>query len=151
MTDVQITQLTPRDYAQWVKLYEGYAAFYNVALSDKGMAQTWAWLNSPRSPVTGLVARRDRSLVGLAHYRAMPSPLRGAEVGFLDDLFVAPEHRGAGIARALLDHLAHIAAERGWPVTRWITRDDNATARALYDQVAQKSDWLTYEMPPAAK
>ncbi len=42
-------------------------------------------------------------LVGLAHYRAMPSPLRRVNVGFLDDLFVAPASRGGNIGGALLN------------------------------------------------
>ena len=36
----------------------------------------------------------DDNIVGFAHYRRMPSPLRGQDIGFLDDLFVDPKHRG---------------------------------------------------------
>jgi len=45
---------------------------------------------------------------------------------YLEDLFVEPEHRGAGIGKALLGHLAALACERGcgrleWPVLDWNT------------------------------
>ena len=68
---------------------------------------------------------RDQSgalVVGLAHFRSMPSPLRAAEIGFLDDLFVDPAARGSGAAEALLKEVDWIAGERV-EVVRWITRD----------------------------
>ena len=73
----------------------------------------FAWLLDPGHVCGGLVAETDDGLVGLAHYRSMPSPLRGAEVGFLDDLFVDPERRGLGAGEALLLAVDGIAAERG--------------------------------------
>jgi GNAT superfamily N-acetyltransferase len=81
----------------------------------------------------------------------MPSPLRAAEVGFLDDLFVPPEHRGFGAGEALLRGVDQIAMERGWALVRWITRDNNYRARGLYDRLALRSDWITYEMSEASR
>ena len=40
-------------------------------------------------------------LLGLAHFRPMPRPLTGSTAGFLDDLFVAPAARGAGVGDAV--------------------------------------------------
>ena len=79
----------------------------------------------------------------------MPSPLRGAEVGFLDDLFVDPDRRGGGTGAALLRRVDEIAASHGWSVVRWITRDNNYRARGLYDGLSHRSDWITYEMTAA--
>ena len=87
-----------------------------------------------------------RKVVGLAHVRAMPSPLRAAEVGFLDDLFVDPSQRGSGAGEALLREIDNIAAIRGWAVVRWINRDNNYRARGLYDRLSVRSNWITYEM-----
>ena len=44
---------------------------------------------------------------------------------FLDDLFVAPEHRGTGAVDALLAGLRTRSRERGWSQVRWITRASN--------------------------
>ncbi|MCE2517387.1 MAG: GNAT family N-acetyltransferase [Alphaproteobacteria bacterium] len=144
MTD--IIPLAEEHYGDWLKLYQGYAAHYQVELTDDGVAATWRWLMDPAHPCTGVVASVDGKLVGLAHVRAMPSPLRGAEVGFLDDLFVDPSSRGGGVGADLLDHLNRMAEDKGWPVIRWITRDNNYRARTLYDRKAVRSDWITYEM-----
>ncbi len=55
---------------------------------------------------------------------------------------------GRGVGRQLIEHLATIARERGWPSIRWITATDNATARRLYDDVAEATHWVTYELKP---
>ena len=97
-------------------------------------------------PLKGIVAEQSGALIGLAHYRAMPSPLRGKDIGFLDDLIVVPESRGSDAAHMLLNELRVIAERESWGVIRWITKDDNYRARSLYDQLAQKTDWNMYEM-----
>ena len=101
--------------------------------------------------VMGALLARDKAgtPIGLAHFRAMPRPLGGNEIGFLDDLFVDPAHRGGAVARLLLDAVAAEAARRGWAEVRWITADDNYRGRTLYDRVATPTMWITYEMPAA--
>ena len=139
------------DRAGWETLYRGYADFYGVDTDMRKLDTLFTWLLDGGHPCCGLVAEGgDGGLAGLAHYRAMPSPLRGAEIGFLDDLFVAPESRGQGVARELVEHLRGIASRSGWGVVRWITREDNADARALYDSLAHRSNWITYELDPLA-
>ncbi|NBR02960.1 MAG: GNAT family N-acetyltransferase [Alphaproteobacteria bacterium] len=135
------------DQPGWERLYRGYANFYRVDTDDTKLQTLFGWLLDPGHVCEGLVAESDAGdLVGLAHFRAMPSPLRGAEVGFLDDLFVDPGLRGGGAGELLLREIDEIAAGRGWAVVRWITRDNNYRARGLYDRLSVRSDWITYEM-----
>ncbi len=144
---IDIRPIEATDRIGWERLYRAYADFYRVATDDAKLQTLFDWLLDPGHVCEGLVAlTATGDLVGLAHMRAMPSPLRGAEVGFLDDLFVDPEHRGCGAAEALLREIDTIAAARGWGVVRWITRDNNYRARALYDRLSVRSDWITYEM-----
>lgn len=145
-----IRHVEQADRDQWDRLYRGYADYYQVETDMPRRDRLFAWLRDPGHVCCGLVAETDNGLIGLAHYRSMPSPLRGAEVGFLDDLFVDPEQRGSGAAEALLRSVDDIAAERGWPVVRWITRDNNYRARGLYDRLSYRSDWITYEMTAAS-
>jgi GNAT superfamily N-acetyltransferase len=134
--------------ADWRRLYDSYAAFYRKPMDDRIAGTVWGWLLDPQHELEGALALLDGRPAGLAHYRRMPSPLRGADIGFLDDLFVAEEARGRRIGERLFEHLAEVARERGWPVVRWITADDNYRARALYDQVGTKTAWNVYEMTP---
>ena len=125
----------------------GYAAFYRVEQTAQMRAKVWGWLHDPGHEVEGLVALAgDAGPVGLAHVRPFARPLAASIGGFLDDLFVAPEARGSGAAQALIDAVAACGRERGWSVVRWITAEDNYRGRAVYDRLAEKTRWLTYEI-----
>lgn len=145
-SNVDIRAIVPADHDEWLALYRAYAAFYKVELTPASAATLWGWLHDPAHEVEGLAAVLDGALAGLAHFRRMPSPLRGADIGFLDDLYVSPDARGAGAGEALIAAVAAIARARGWPRLRWITADDNYRARTLYDRVAKKTAWNTYEI-----
>lgn len=136
-----------RDYPRWRSLYQGYAEFYNVPMTDAIAGTVWRWLFDPSHVMQALIARDGSGRpVGLAHFRAMPRPLRGEEIGFLDDLFVDPSMRGQRIGAQLIDSLSDIARARGWAQIRWLTMDDNYRARALYDRYARRTMFLTYEL-----
>lgn len=135
------------DRAAWQTLYRGYATFYKMPMSEQTLDTVWGWIHDDHNPFWCRLARgADGAPIGLMHFREMPSPLRGCLMGFLDDLFVAPEARGRGAADALFGHLTEHARERGWPSVRWITADDNYRARAVYDRLSHKTQWNTYQL-----
>jgi len=150
MTASAVTIIAPDEvwHAAWRELYGGYATFYKRELSDSIATTVWGWLTDPDHELEGALALLDGRPVGLAHFRRMPSPLRGCDIGFLDDLFVAPEARGRGVAERLFEHLRERARAEGWPAVRWITADDNYRARTLYDRLSSKTGWNLYEMTP---
>ena len=150
MDELTITPARPEDEPRWRELYQGYADFYAVPLTDADYRRVWSWIHDPARETRCLLARdADGRPVGLAHYRAFDAPLRGTS-GFLDDLFVDPAVRGGGAADALLTALRRIAAEEGWAVIRWNTAENNYRARAVYDRYAEKTVFLTYSMSPSA-
>jgi GNAT superfamily N-acetyltransferase len=74
--------------------------------------------------------------------------LYAGRVGVLNDLFVVPASRGTGTGRALIERCLELCRERGAGKLVWETAPDNATAQRLYDGIgAEKSTWLTYELP----
>jgi GNAT superfamily N-acetyltransferase len=145
---VRVLPAEPRHRVDWDALYAGYAEFYGVAQTPAMRDTVWAWIHDPAHELEALVAE-DASgrAIGLAHLRPFARPLRAAYGGFLDDLFVAPEFRGQGVADALLAACAERGRVRGWNVIRWITAEENARARAVYDRVAVKTGWVTYDIP----
>ena len=145
MTSPSIRPLMPYDFDQWRGLYQGYADFYRVALTKDGVQTKWSWLIDDGHVCIGLVAKQQSQLVGFANFRSMPSPLRGQIIRFLDDLFVAFDHRSGGAVAALTIVVQAAAKAQGWGVVRWITRDHNYWARGLYDKLAEKTDWVLYE------
>jgi ribosomal protein S18 acetylase RimI-like enzyme len=141
-----IRQIKQEDKKDWEKLYRGYADFYKVEMNDEILATVWKWLFDQKHEVSGLVYEEKSKVVALAHYRKMPSPLRGKYIGFLDDLFVDPEHRGKKIGEKILNELKNISQKNRWGLIRWITRNDNVRAKSLYDKVSEKTTWDTYEL-----
>jgi len=100
-----IREIQLKDKEQWEKLYRGYAVFYKVEMNNKILQTVWNWLHDKNHEVEGLVYEVDGNIVGLAHYRRTPSPLRGQDIGFLDDLFVDPKYRGQKIGEKLINKM----------------------------------------------
>lgn len=145
--NIVVAELSLDDRKGWECLYYEYADFYQVPM-DQGILDTvWSWIFDADNKFYALVAKSDSGeCLGLMHYRAMPSPLRGTLVGFLDDLYVKPEARGAGVVDALYTALNESASSKGWPFVRWITAENNYRGRAVYDKLSDKTQWLTYQM-----
>jgi len=142
---MKVRSLEVKDRSQWEALYHGYAGFYQVPMDDAVLETVWSWIFGPDEFYCVVAEDAGGQLIGLAHYRQMPSPLRGKKAGFLDDLFVSPECRGQGAVQALFDYLDAQCKENNWPFMRWITADNNYRGRRVYDQVANKTGWVTYQ------
>lgn len=148
MTNYHTRPATSEDRAEWRVLFNDYADFYGVPMDDTIAGRVWAWLLDPAHVLEGLVAcEADGEIVGIAHVRACPRPLAGRDVGFVDDMYVAPEARGSGAADALVEALRALAAERGWSTLRWITQHFNERGRAFYDRyTGGPSDFIMYQL-----
>ena len=143
---ITIRPIATADRADWDRLYAGYAAFYRVEQTAAMRDRVWGWLMDAAHETRGVLALADGAAVGLAHFRPYARPLMAATGGFLDDLFVDPAARGSGAARRLIEAVAEVGRAEGWTLIRWITADDNYRARALYDQLATRTTWITYDM-----
>ena len=141
-----IRQIKTEDRNDWEKLYKSYAEFYEVEMNDKILQKVWSWLHDKNHEVEGLVYVVNENIVAFAHYRRMPRPLFGKDIGFLDDLFVDPDHRGKRIGEKIINELQKISKSRGWDLIRWTTRNNNIRAKSLYDRVAEKMSWDMYEL-----
>ena len=145
---IVVSELCLQDRPEWEALYYAYAEFYKVPMDQDILDTVWLWIFDQDNAFYALVAKDDTGCcLGLMHYRAMPSPLRGKLVGFLDDLFIKPEYRGKGVVDALYQALNNDAADKGWPFMRWITAENNYRGRSVYDKLSDKTQWVTYQMP----
>jgi GNAT superfamily N-acetyltransferase len=86
------------------------------------------------------------AVAGIAHFLVHASTT-SPDVCYLQDLFTAPEARGRGVARALIEATAAWAGGRGCDRLYWHTREDNHVARRLYDQVAENRGFIQYVIP----
>lgn len=139
--------LKTEDRAGWDRLFAGYAAFYKVDQTSQMRETVFGWLMDPHHTSAGIVAEDGTgALVGLTHYRPFVSQLRAITNCFLDDLFVDPAARGSGAAQALIGAVEDVARRNGWGTVRWITAEDNYRGRAVYDRVATRTSWVTYDI-----
>lgn len=150
-TDVVIRPVRASDEAQWLALYAGYRAFYKLPADPSKVSLVFSWLLANTHGMTGIVAFSSSSpdaLLGLANFRPFARPSTATVGIYLDDLFTSPDARGQGVASKLLDAVAREAGKQGASLIRWITAEDNADARKVYDKLARKTSWITYEMAP---
>jgi GNAT superfamily N-acetyltransferase len=144
---MKIRAVTAQDRAAWDRLYQGYAEFYKVEQTAGMRDRVFGWLMDPDHTSNGFVAEAPSgALIGLTHYRPYVSMLGANVSAFLDDLFVDPAARGSGTAQALIDAVADVARANGWAKVRWITADDNYRGRGVYDKLAKRTMWITYDM-----
>ena len=146
MSSLEICDIQQKHYEVWIELYHKYAEYYQVDIPKDNFDLTWKWLTNENYPFWGILADVDSKIVGFAHFRSLPSPLDSCEVGFLDDLFVLQEYRGKKIGYSLIEKVHQIGKSKNWPYINWITKDDNYTARTLYDKISTKTDWNFYEL-----
>ncbi len=145
---IPIEQVTQSDKPRWKELFEAYGEFYNVALPKATVDTTWDWITSADEDFWCAVARDDAgSIVGFTQYQLMHRSLGGSKVCYLSDLFVDPAIRGGGVGRALIDYVIAQMAECGVSNVRWLTAEDNHTARKLYDSYQPVSGFVLYSVP----
>lgn len=98
------------------------------------------------------VAEIDGVVVGLALWYRSFSTWTGHTGLYLEDLYVRPEHRGAGAGRALLGRLARICVDRGWSRLEWAVLDWNAPAIGFYRSIgaAPLDEWTVNRLTGAA-
>jgi GNAT superfamily N-acetyltransferase len=143
---IKVRRLEMKDKARWLVLFRGYIAFYKATVSDDVIETTWQRLMAGDKDFhIALVAVDDGDTpVGLAHVLFHRSTWSPTHYCYLEDLFVDPELRQKGAGRALIEATYREADARGCTRTYWTTQEFNATARALYDQVATKSVFVQY-------
>lgn len=144
--NIEITGLTPQDRPRWTELWTVYLAFYKLSLPDEIFEHTWSRLLNDTA-IHGLAARIDGEIVGLTHFLFHESAWTMVPVCYLQDLFVDDAVRGRGVGRALIEAVAARARMRDSVRLYWMTQDDNATARLLYDRLAKHSGFIRYEYP----
>jgi GNAT superfamily N-acetyltransferase len=141
-----IRDIGPGDRDAWERLFLAYGVFYKTAFDRPVLDGVWAWLMDDAAPVRAFVAVDDAGVFGFALYRQTPETFTAGTGWFLDDLYVDPAHRGSGAGTALIEAISTYAAANGGGTLRWITADDNLTAQSVYDKLATRAKWVTYEL-----
>ncbi|MFZ3394153.1 MULTISPECIES: GNAT family N-acetyltransferase [unclassified Rhodococcus (in: high G+C Gram-positive bacteria)] len=111
--------------------------------------QIRAALFGPEPSVFGHVAEEaDGTVVGVALWFRNFSTWDGVHGVYLEDLYVRPEHRGAGHGRALLAALAHECVERGYTRLSWSVLNWNEPSIGFYRSLGAvpQDEWTTFRL-----
>ena len=132
----RIRPATPDDCAEIDRLIRALADYEKLLDQMQGTPETLrAALFGPRPAAETLIAERDGNCVGFALFFTTFSTFLSKPGLYLEDLFVEPAHRGLGIGKALLSHLAGLAMERGCGRFEWRVLDWNEPSIRFYESL----------------
>lgn len=131
------------DEAAWLPLWRGYLDFYEARLDEATTAETFRRLIDDNR-YFAFVAERGGIVVGLVHCVVHATTWSTRDYCYLGDLFVAPQSRGEGVARSLIERVYDEARQRGLARVHWLTHESNETARRLYDKLASNDGFVQY-------
>jgi GNAT superfamily N-acetyltransferase len=151
------------EFSQWKGLWQGYQRFYETNIPDEVTELTWKRFHDSVEPMHVLGAFEGGSnprpetgtrseeapddegrLLGIVHYIFHRSCWTAGPYCYLQDLFTAPEVRGRGVGRSLIEAVYASAAEAGASRVWWLTQESNVAGRRLYDTLADQPGFIQY-------
>jgi len=107
-----------------------------------------AALFGPRPVAEAILAFIGSEPVGFALYSYTFASFLGQPGMYIEDVFVEQDHRGAGVGKALLIHLAGIGVARGCGRLEWSVLNWNERAMEFYQDLgaAPLDEWTTFRL-----
>ncbi|HST68517.1 MAG TPA: GNAT family N-acetyltransferase [Solirubrobacterales bacterium] len=95
-----------------------------------------------------LLEAPDGEAIGYAIFFTTFSTFECRSGIWLEDVYVRPEHRRGGIGRAVMEHLARLADERGHVRFEWVALDWNEPALNFYEKLGARrlDDWIIHRL-----
>jgi GNAT superfamily N-acetyltransferase len=133
MSKVEVRSATPADIPAVLALLRELAAYEgkldSVRIDESALA-TYAF--GERACIEVLLGWLDGIAVSYAIFFPHFASYRGRPWLYLEDLYVQPGARGAGVGRAMMVHMANFTIQRGWAGMAWSVLDWNEPAFAFY-------------------
>jgi GNAT superfamily N-acetyltransferase len=141
--EIEISQLRLKDARDLAPLIAAYVqALMRGAPGEADLYYAEKLLQDRAAEFLG--ARIDGALVGFILFYDLPEPVTGMRAGQADHIYVHHDHRGKGIAKALVDVLADQAEARGWSKLMLNAPRKPETGRRVFEAVAEPADWHSF-------
>jgi GNAT superfamily N-acetyltransferase len=118
---------------------------HELRATEDGLSEA---LFGQRPAAEALIAEQGSDAVGYALFFTTFSSFLTTPGVWLEDLFVRPPHRGAGVGRALLAAVAAHVRERGGERLEWAVLDWNELALGFYRRLGARAmgEWITHRL-----
>jgi GNAT superfamily N-acetyltransferase len=148
-----VRPIRPDDVAAAVGLVRELAEYEKAAHEARlTEEQLTAALFGAAPQLFGHVAVAGGEVVGVALWFLNFSTWRGTHGIYLEDLYVQPRHRGAGLGRELLRTLADLCVERGYSRLEWSVLDWNTPSIDFYRAAGAvpMDEWTVFRLSDEA-
>jgi len=153
MGDISIRAATPEDVPliiRFIRELADYEKALHEAIATEEQLLDALFCENPR--VESVICNVNGTPVGFALYFYSFSTWLGQHGLFLEDLYVTPDHRGAGAGKALLKYLARKAVDEGCGRFEWNVLDWNRPAIDFYEAFGAQpqNEWVGYRLTGSA-
>ena len=149
MPAIRIVPATEDDVPLILRFIKGLAEYERLQdMVEATEDRLRASLFGHRRVAEVVIAHLDHEPAGYALFFHNFSTFLGQPGIYVEDIFVVPERRGAGVGRALLAHVAALAVERGCGRLEWAVLDWNEPAIGFYRRLGARplDDWTVYRL-----
>lgn len=135
MPHIAITRATLTDAPLIAPLFAAYREFYKKPDGDSVRCEVFLRERISKNESAIFVARQSNVVAGFTQLYPIFTSVGLARVWHLNDLFVAPQSRRHGVAKALMLHAIAFAKQDGAARLTLETQVDNTSARSLYEKL----------------
>lgn len=149
MPQVEIRPATPDDVPLILRFIKELAEYerlsHEVTATEEVLRES---LFGEFRAAEAIIAHLGSKAAGFALFFHNFSTFLGKPGIYLEDLYVSPEFRGAGVGKSLLAYLARLAGERGCGRLEWWVLDWNEPAISFYESIGARpmEDWTVYRV-----
>ena len=149
MDTIRVTRAMAEDKADWIRLWGDWQRHMKGTVPVEVTEGSWRLALDPQSRLTILLARRsDGEALGFATVSFAPFAWTGADVAFLQDLFVSESARGQGAGEALLKAIYADADARGVAQVYWMVDETDEKLQRFYERNAIRTPYLRFMRAP---
>jgi GNAT superfamily N-acetyltransferase len=139
-----IRSFAAHDYGQWHCLW---LENMQHSIADTTTQTTWRRIVDTTSPVHGLGAFEDETLVGFLHYVLHPVTGFAEPACYMQDLYVLPQKRRQNIATKLLSALHEQGKKERWARIYWMGDGADADVQAFYKTLGIQVNFTLHMLP----
>jgi GNAT superfamily N-acetyltransferase len=135
----EVVAATPADVGDVAPLFDAYRQFYSKP-SDVEAARRFLFARLSKAESVLFIARLESTVAGFVNLYPVFSSVNLTRQWILNDLFVVPEARKLGVARALMERARQLAEATHANGLALETAIENHAAQKLYESLGWKRD-----------